>query len=178
MNVDFYYDQIKDAKLEVLDLGNHVNSFALRKYPDSKEVNSLILFTPVGIVITGELSPHGRAVVAPGYGLEWFSSELDPDALALSFLDLEWVWSKAFAYFKSLVDQFEEERQTLEDEDCPPSGRFLPRKWRVKGREIVGTEGDALKALLTVKEFLKTPETLFDALPVYEDSQTGLWVCP
>lgn len=76
-----------------------VRAFYLRESIGSRIQAALIVFTPEGIVIMGDLVPGWRAAVSAfGKGLEWFSGELSPDYLASKFLEKDFLPESAARY--------------------------------------------------------------------------------
>jgi hypothetical protein len=62
-------------------------AYMLRESPSSRLNGVLILFTPEGILITGDHAPKTNGCIKSFYGLEWFSGELSEDYLAGKFLE-------------------------------------------------------------------------------------------
>lgn len=83
---DQAYVLIKDHYLEPVENTGSLKAFYLRDKPNTRIQSTLIMFTPEGIVITGDLCPGRNGVIGRGYGLEWFASELSPSYLAEKFL--------------------------------------------------------------------------------------------
>lgn len=84
-------DSLKDHVLEkVLDTDRFVG-FYLRRPSGGRMMSSLLLFTPEGIILTGDLSTGRRgSISAFGYNLDWFASDLGEDYLCGKFLDKSW----------------------------------------------------------------------------------------
>jgi hypothetical protein len=89
MKPDFgwYYQQIADASLELVEQGELYSVFRLRKYPNSSTMSSLLIFGPGVICITGDLRVNKNGVNILGYGLDWFTMNLDAHYLAEKCLD-------------------------------------------------------------------------------------------
>lgn len=86
-------ESLRDHVLEEFPAGDRIRAFYLKKPGGGRMMSTLILFTPEGIVICGDLNPHptGRGSASCfGYGLPWFASELDGGYLCSKFLDKEW----------------------------------------------------------------------------------------
>jgi hypothetical protein len=88
-------------------------AFQLAK-PSTRINSCMIVFTPEGIVIMGDLVPesnHG-AISMRGYGLAWFASKLGEDYLCSKFLETEYVPETAREYVawlaKSMVEDDDE----------------------------------------------------------------------
>lgn len=86
---------LKDHVLEqVLDT-EKFKGFYLKPPGRTRMMSTLILFTPEGIIICGDLCPGNRGanrgnVSAFGYALDWFASKLGEDYLCSKFLDKDW----------------------------------------------------------------------------------------
>lgn len=64
--------------------------FYLKKPEGGRMMSTLILFTPEGIVFQGDLTPGRNGNVSTiGYGLGWFSKELEESYLCGKFLSQE-----------------------------------------------------------------------------------------
>jgi hypothetical protein len=95
-SIEWYEKQISGCTLEVVELGEKVKTFLLRKEPDSMMMSTYIIFTPAGIVISGDIQVCRHGVISyGGYGIGWFASRLDPSYLAEKFLEQRWVPSAA-----------------------------------------------------------------------------------
>lgn len=76
---DEAYERIKNSKLYPLASCGEITAFYLRESPDTRIMSTLVLFTPEGIVITGDLCPGRNGVIIRGYDLSWFASHLHAD---------------------------------------------------------------------------------------------------
>lgn len=166
--LNWFYNQLRDHYLDPLEIGEQVKSFYLRRKPDSRMMSTLLIFSPEGIVITGDLCPANGGVIAPGYGLDWFSKPLQPRYLAEKFLKEKWVpmaFSKAVRDY--ICDQFQS--RTLSIKRYP---------WRI-GHYVVDnwTEGRALLHLVNHGELIESPHTAYDNLPAFRREGMG-WYCP
>jgi len=66
-------------------------AFYLKRPGEGRMMSSLILFTPEGIVLMGDLCPRSHGVPSAfGYGLNWFASHLSEDYLCEKFLHKVW----------------------------------------------------------------------------------------
>lgn len=60
--------------------------------PGTPTMSTLLLFTPVGIALMGDLTPERNgSVSALGYGLEWFKNEMSEGYLCEKFLEKKFV---------------------------------------------------------------------------------------
>lgn len=101
--------QLESVKGRILvpvleDDGTKSSMWYLR-YPDQRAQSTLIIFSPEGIIITGDLCPgENRGVVSDyGYGLSWFVQDLNPDYLAEKFLRKRFVFEVADQEFRETV---------------------------------------------------------------------------
>lgn len=188
MTTDYYYEQIRNAQLSPLSTGEKVKAYYLKKYLNSQIMSTLLVFTPDGTILTGDLTPERRGCIARGYGLEWFAGKLSPSYLAEKFLDEEWVPDRMKAYVRERIAELErelaeimaelerdaalnEEEFVLEVEDLPRLHR--PRSWTIANEELTGTEADALKELLTHDEAFNSPDEFMANAPIYTDEEAG-----
>ena len=92
MNPDIESDQLAEHKLVPLNVAEKVRAWYLRPAEGGRMMSTLVMETPEGIVICGDLCPRGRGVVSNlGYGAAWFAGQLSPSYLCEKFLDKEWV---------------------------------------------------------------------------------------
>jgi len=129
------YEMLKGHELEVVQRGEKVQAFYLRERPGDRSMSTLILFTPEGIVLQGDLTPERNGVCsALGYGLPWFAGRLDSSYLAEKFLSEKWVLDLA------------KENLKLEIEDMYRSGDYTEvSEWRIGVATFTGVEPDALQ---------------------------------
>lgn len=104
----------KDHVLEEIPSGERIKTFYL-KIPKTRMGSCLILFTPEGIAIMGDMTPGRAAVSTLGYGLDWFASELGWDYLCSKFLEKEWVAEYAIDYCR---DAARDIRRGKHDDDA------------------------------------------------------------
>ncbi len=75
---------------QVLDT-EKFTAFYMKRPGGGRIMSTLIMFTPEGITVSGDLSPGHHGVISVfGYGLGWFSGRLSEDYLCEKFLDLGW----------------------------------------------------------------------------------------
>ena len=69
-----------------------VKAYYLKKPDGSRAMSTLLLFTPEGIVLQGDLTPEQHGSISTlGYGLKWFLGDLSEGYLCEKFLRKEWV---------------------------------------------------------------------------------------
>jgi len=77
---------------EVLD-AEGFRAFYLKKPEGGRMMSTMLMFTPEGIVITGDIRPDGGAWVAPGHDLGWFlglQGSKHGEYLCSKFMHKEW----------------------------------------------------------------------------------------
>jgi hypothetical protein len=79
--VEDAYRGLKDHYLQPIQEEGPLKAYYLRKWPDSLMMACLIVGTPVGVALMGDLSP-GRGIVIRGYSLDWFGEAQEPRYLA------------------------------------------------------------------------------------------------
>jgi hypothetical protein len=121
-------DSFKDYVLKEVPSGEKIKAFYLKPQRNTRMGSCLILFTPEGIVICGDMTPGRAAVSTFGYGLDWFASELGWDYLSSKFLDKEWVSEYAVKYCR---DAARDIRRGKHDDDA--YGSPLQKAWDVRG---------------------------------------------
>jgi hypothetical protein len=85
-------EELKDHILVPLESGPHVKAFYLKRPNEGRMMSTLILFTPEGIVIQGDLAPSRNGNISNmGYGLNWFRGELGGEYLCEKFLERKFV---------------------------------------------------------------------------------------
>jgi hypothetical protein len=194
-NYDWYYDQIKDATLEVIELGEFAKSFRLRKCPDRDTMSTVLIFTPWACIITGDLRVENHGLQALGYGMDWFKQRHEPSYLAEKFLDTRWVPEKARAYFREIQNNWKAKRadylaSTLDEVQEPEWDEIELQKnnWLVCGDVLENvTIIEALEAFLSDEnqDYFASAGELFTALPAYQDRsqwnhqvKAPRWRCP
>lgn len=200
VEMSWYQKQLTGATLELVEDGEKVKTFLLRRYPDKSAYSSWLVFTPFGIVISGDISVADHGVIAPGYGLEWFASRLDPDYLAEKFLREKWVKDRARASFAEWADSLDGEiedlrkqikKEWIEDNEgeIPTNDEIdfeLPetyrkKTWKIGNQHVEGNQADAIRTLLGFDKLgygvFDSPDRLYDNLPAYQTRDRD-WVCP
>lgn len=98
-------------QLTELVAGNGIRAFSMSR-PDSRTYSVLLLFTPEGIVLMGDLQIEGRATVSQfGYGLDWWAGEMDEAYLVSKFLSKKWLPEKAMADLRECAEAAETPKQ-------------------------------------------------------------------
>lgn len=86
----------KSHELVVLEEGTHIQAYYLKHSKEELRIQGcLLLFTPEGVVITGDLIPgtnKGIHAVGSGYGFDahWFANHHNGENIARQFLKKEW----------------------------------------------------------------------------------------
>ena len=106
-----YHEQLKDSKIEVLVEAVRVKAYYLRKYPNKRTMSTLLIFTPEGIVITGDLRPVRTGCMTYGYGLEWFVGANSPQYLAEKFLEMKWTEDHARDFVQNRIAEMNENEE-------------------------------------------------------------------
>lgn len=194
MSVNMSYEQIQNAKLDLVEKGKAVETYLLRKYEDRSVMSCYILFTPAGIVITGDLRVENHGVIAPGYGKDWFAQDLEPRYLAEKFLRKDWIPQAAIEFWRDRLEEyketFEEEKAAFEKEkqECQftddlefiPENFFLRKHdWRVgytRHELRDATIIQALGLMLEEEENFESAHACYQAIPTWKDETTGFWV--
>ncbi len=92
-------DRLRDHRLYPVQEDGKVTAYYLREpdpddpsKPGRRMMSVLLVFTPEGIAIMGDLTPERNgSVSALGYGLGWFAGQLSKDYLCGKFLKTRWV---------------------------------------------------------------------------------------
>lgn len=149
---------LKDHVLEEFPAGEKIRAFYLKKKDGGRMMSTLILFTPEGIWIGGDLCPTPgvgvRGVMsAYGYDIGWFASD-QPDEryLCSKFVGEVWQLEAAVKDCEDFArDAINEMKRARKDDDRDEARRQLreARRWRAV-RDALGDEA--------------TVETCYDAL--------------
>lgn len=95
----------------VLDSGNF-KAFYLKRVGEGRMMSTLIVFTPEGIVLQGDLTPGRNGNVSTlGYGVGWFSGQLSEGYLCEKFLTKVFVPAYAEEGLKDEVIRQRRERE-------------------------------------------------------------------
>lgn len=167
---------------------NGFKAFYLRKPEGGRMMSTLLVFTPEGIVITGDVRPTREGNASSlGYGVDWFAGALGEDYLCSKFLkkgwhaelaaeelrDMaasvlagrmdDWPWSAglraASEWRAAAVEDLRDRRESVA---TAPSRRIDP--WVEQARETARTARDKVRALRrTVAERLETLAVKADA---------------
>lgn len=104
---DHMIESIKDHVLEqVLDTERFKAFYMKYPGPPQRSMSTLIMFTPEGIVITGDLCPRmktGGVISDLGYGLNWFSGRLSEGYLCEKFMQQGWYRELAEGDLRKMV---------------------------------------------------------------------------
>lgn len=86
--IDYWTERLNNHQLTQITDTAKIKAYYLHDKPlnESRMMSTLIMFTPEGIIICGDLCPKHGVVSDLGYGAKWFSSSLSPDYLAEKFL--------------------------------------------------------------------------------------------
>ena len=121
-------ESLKDLILEqVLDT-EKFKAFYMKRPGGGRVMSTLIMFTPEGIVIQGDLTPgfHGN-VSCLGYGLGWFRDQLSEDYLAEKFLQRDWYAEVATADLRWILKQIADEHETAKPGDVEKIQELVSR---------------------------------------------------
>ncbi len=82
-------------ELKLVSRTEDVTAFYL-KAPGTRMMSTLLLFTPEGIVLQGDLTPERKGSLSDlGYGPGWFAGKLSEGYLCEKFLEHKWVPERA-----------------------------------------------------------------------------------
>ena len=82
-------------ELILISRTQQITAFYL-KAPGTRTMSTLLLFTPEGIVLQGDLTPERQGSLSDyGYGPGWFSGKLSEGYLCGKFLQEKWVPERA-----------------------------------------------------------------------------------
>jgi len=104
-----YTEQLAAHRLDPVQTKGPVMAWYLRR-GDSRMMSVLLVFTPEGIVVTGDFCPNERGAISTyGYGLKWFAGQLAPDYLAEKFLPRAHHEDDAEEWFRDELEQVKAE---------------------------------------------------------------------
>lgn len=110
-DIELRLASMKDLVLTTVVESAQISSFYMRR-PDGRCMSTLLTFTPEGIVLQGDHVPEGPGTCScPGYGLCWFTEELDVGYLCEKFLEKTFVSEYAVSYLKDRVLDARRERR-------------------------------------------------------------------
>jgi len=97
-------ESLKDHVLEQVLDAEKFKAFYLKPEGKTRMMSTMIIFSPEGIVLLGDLSPsrYGN-VSALGYGLSWFSKNLSETYLCEKFLEKGWHQDLAVSDLKTMA---------------------------------------------------------------------------
>ena len=105
--------ELEEIAIEAFAVTNRVRVFWMRK-PGTGIYSVLLAFLPTGIALSGDLriGSHRGGAHAPGYGLDWFASELNEDYLCSKFLDETWQHEAAVENIRARIESAAEDGET------------------------------------------------------------------
>lgn len=165
-DISQYYDQIKDHYLETVEDGERIKAFYLRK-DQGRMMSVLLIFSPEGIIITGDLNPdpRGKGVIARGHTLTWLFGSLEPRYMASKFLEKKWSPLLLKESIEEYIKEFPEQER---EERCDwKIGPYTKEQW---------TETEALKFYISKDELIESYEEAEHYLPRYKSFDR--WLCP
>ncbi len=111
-SVEQRWDYWKNHELVVVEEGARVQSYYLKHPRQELRIEGcLLLFSPEGVVITGDYVPGDKhSVSSPfGYSREWFAKDLSPSYLASKFLKEKWQSKFAAEELRQILEEEEQE---------------------------------------------------------------------
>lgn len=119
-------ESLREHVLEQILDTEKFKAFYIKQPGQGRMMSTLILFTPEGIVLQGDLTPSRNGNVSClGYGLSWFSSKLGEDYLCSKFLDRVFVAEHAVSNIRYFILQERREGSLSKDrarelwDSCP-----------------------------------------------------------
>lgn len=111
-------------ELRVLGENFEVQAYRLQRSGSTVRLVDVVC-TRVGVVLAGDLDLGGTgAVVAHGYDLLWFTSDLEPDYLASKFLHTQWTAEAVERHIRGNIEHLREQVTYAYEAD---DGRHTPR---------------------------------------------------
>lgn len=108
-----YAKELQDHVLTLVQAGP-VTAWKMAK-PGTGINRVLLVFSPEGIVLQGDLTPERNGSVSTfGYGLEWFTRQLGWSYLAEKFLTKRWVPELAEEQLREWIDEYPEHSAELQ----------------------------------------------------------------
>ena len=132
-------DSLKDHVLErVLDT-EKFQSFYMKRPGQGRMMSTLLVFTPEGIVIMGDLCPSGHGAISVyGKGIKWFIGTLSEGYLCEKFLQRVW---QRDAAVEGLKEEVKAEAQEAEENPDDQDAKKLPWKKILEEWTACGDEG-------------------------------------
>lgn len=186
-DLNWYYEKIKDATLEAIEVGEKIQWFRLVKYAESRLMSTDLIFTPFAVIITGDNRVTQKGCQALGYDLAWFSSCLDAHYLAEKFLEHRWVPSLAREYWGERLTDYRQlmEGVTLEEGEEYDDELLNKHSWRIDDQVLENaTVVDAIEKLFAMDcwssaselyHFLPAMKTVY---PKWSINPTERWIMP
>lgn len=152
-------EQLKNHVLKELPSTEFIRHFKL-SVPTGHELSGLywvhVLFTPVGIVVGGDLLGLGaiaRLGMKGGYGPDWFGSGLSEDYLCSKFFDQEWQREAAAEHCRQVARDYragehDDEAARLSDAAFKEWRTAKYRDWTALADRIDGMEIETLEVFL------------------------------
>lgn len=157
-------------RLEVVQEGA-VTAYYLKDPTEGRMMSTLLLFTPEGIVLQGDLTPERNGTVSCyGYGIGWFGSPKSEDYLCEKFLEQKFVQQAAIA-------ELEDPASCWRDPSGIETGEWYRRLERLD--EIIDDlEADGHDAEWLIEELEDAGYVVDDGPPgiTYDPREAG-WLC-
>lgn len=103
-----YYDRFDKHRLILVSAGP-ITAFYLKDPEQGRMMSTLIVFTPEGIALMGDLVPERQATASPlGYGIDWFAGHKSSGYLAEKFLTRKWSRKAAIDWLKWYAENHDE----------------------------------------------------------------------
>ncbi len=129
----------RHALMQILDAGKF-KSFLMKRPGEGRMMSTLIIFTPEGIVISGDLCPRAgtRGIVSDaGYGIGWFRGRLSERYLCEKFLREEWQLEVAVPQLRSEIeDRIDDEGRGIFEEKLEAIAGMLERETIRSGEDL------------------------------------------
>lgn len=110
MNDEMYEKALAGHVLEDVVVTDKVKVFYLKDPKQGRMMSTMIIFTPEGIALMGDLTPERHGSISSfGYGIGWFSGKLSADYLSEKFLEKKFVPEYAFKCIRERWQDSEED---------------------------------------------------------------------
>jgi len=103
------HDALKNHVLEVVVEHDRIQAYYLKRPGEGRMMSTLIVFSPEGITISGDLKPCNGAVSCYGYNRNWFSGVLGVDYLCEKFLQKKWTCEQAVEAIRWNIKNYDAE---------------------------------------------------------------------